>query len=296
MIKIDSVLVAIDENCLGEGNKLPVEVAKSLRLINDKETTELHLFTAAYQKYLHHDFSSLGFNQIQRRREYCDLLSKNLDELAGVLRSKGYQVTSDVAWAYPRYEAVIAKAKAVAADLVVQHTRSYGKVELHHLSNDSWQLVRYCPIPVMLVKNQPWQEEPVLIAAVDPMHSHNKPLNLDTKIMCSSGALAERLTGTLHVVHGYAEAARPFAPAGVIESEHRKAFDQLLSGYSVTPEHLHFLDEPPIIALQQEIDALKADMLVMGALSRSRLSEMLIGSTAEKVLDFLKTDVFIVKP
>ena len=34
----------------------------------------------------------------------------------------------------------------------------------------------------------------------------------------------------------------------------------------------------------------------MGAISRSRMSEELIGGTAEKVLDFLRTDVLIIKP
>ena len=33
----------------------------------------------------------------------------------------------------------------------------------------------------------------------------------------------------------------------------------------------------------------------MGAISRSRMSEALIGGTAEKVLDFLRTDVLIIK-
>ena len=34
----------------------------------------------------------------------------------------------------------------------------------------------------------------------------------------------------------------------------------------------------------------------MGAISLSRLSEALIGGKAEKVLDFLRTDVLIIKP
>jgi nucleotide-binding universal stress UspA family protein len=36
--------------------------------------------------------------------------------------------------------------------------------------------------------------------------------------------------------------------------------------------------------------------VVMGAISRSTLSEMLIGSTAEKVIDFMSTDILVIKP
>jgi nucleotide-binding universal stress UspA family protein len=50
------------------------------------------------------------------------------------------------------------------------------------------------------------------------------------------------------------------------------------------------------VALQHETYELGTDILVMRAIPRSRLSETLIGSTAEKALDLLRTDVFIIKP
>jgi len=298
MNKIQKILVVIDgENDYSvEGSELPIELEKALRLVTDKSSTELYLFSVAYQKHLQHESLSWDFDQSEKRKEYCDLLAKNLDHLATNLKSEGYQVSSESIWAYPRYEAIITKANEIAADLIVQHTRSYGKLEFHHLTNDSWQLVRHCPVPLLLVKNDPWHDKPALLAAVDPMHSHHKPLALDNRILEAALTLQERLSGKLHVVHGYAEAARPFAPAGVIEKEHRKVLDELLSSYAIQPEQLLFLDETPVSALQQETYKLETDILIMGAISRSRLSEMLIGSTAEKVLDFLGTDVLIIKP
>ncbi len=298
MNNIQRILVVIDSENDNEraGGELPIELQKAMRLISDKSSTELHLFSVAYQKHLHHDSLSWDFDQGEKRQEYCDLLAKNLQSLATKLKSEGYQVSSDSVWAYPRYEAIIAKAEEIAADLIVQHTRSYGKLEFHHLTNDSWQMVRHCPLPLLLVKNDPWNDKPALLAAVDPMHSHHKPLALDNRILDAAVTLQARLSGKLHVVHGYAEAARPFAPAGVIEAEHRKVLDELLSAYAIEPEQLLFLDETPVSALQQETYKLKTDILIMGAISRSRLSEMLVGSTAEKVLDFLGTDVLIIKP
>lgn len=298
MNKIRDLLVVLDgeHDYSSEGSKLPIEVQKALRLVVEKADTEIHLFCVAYQKHLHHDSLSWDFDQAERRKDYCESLRKNVAHLATRLQEDGYRVTSDVVWAYPKYEAIIAKASEVEAGLIIQHTRSYGKLELHHLTNDSWQLVRHCPLPLLLVKNDPWDDKPALMAAVDPMHSHHKPLALDKRILDIAQAMQERLSGELHVIHGYAEAARPFAPAGVIEAEHRKALDELLADYAVSAERLHFMDETAISALQQETYNSKIDILVMGAISRSRLSEALIGSTAEKVLDFLGTDVLIVKP
>lgn len=289
------ILIVVDaENDNSDG--LPTEVQKAIQMVTDKKATELVLYCVAYQKYLHHDFLSLDFNQVQRRQEYCDQIAKNLDVLTAKLRADGYNASSDVDWAYPRYESIVTKANGVSADLVIQHCRSYGAIELNHLSNDSWQLVRHCPVPLLLVKKQVWSESPVVLAAVDPVHSHNKPVALDNRIMQAAQRLRDSVGGTLHVLHAYAEAARPFAPAGLIQTEHRKALDELLSAYPVTDEQLHFIDETPIVALEKTAAALSADVVVMGAISRSRLSEMLIGSTAEMVLDFMDTDILVIKP
>lgn len=298
MKKIQKILVVLDDdnNFSSEGGGVPIELEKALRLVGDKSSTALHLLSVAYQKHLHHDSLSWDFDQGEKRKEYCDQLQGGVNQLTEKLQSDGYSVSSKVVWAYPRYEAIIAEADEIDADLIVQHTRSYGKLEFHHLTNDSWQMVRHCPRPLLLVKNDPWHDDLTLLAAVDPMHSHHKPLALDNRILDAAQTLQERTAGELHVVHGYAEAARPFAPAGVIEEEHRKVLDELLASYEISPERLHFLDETAIAVLQEQTYKLKTDILVMGAISRSRLSEMLIGSTAEKVLDFLGTDVLIVKP
>jgi len=298
MNRIQKILVVIDgENgTSNESGEFPIELQKALRLVTEKPSAELYLFCVAYQKHLHHDSLSWDFDQEEKRKNYCDLLVKNLARLASKLEFDGYQVANELVWAYPRFEAIITKAKEISADIIVQHTRSYGKLEFHHLTNDSWQMVRHCPFPLLLVKNEPWHDQPALLAAVDPMHSHHKPLALDNRILEAALTLQGRLSGELHVIHGYAEAARPFAPAGVIEKEHREGLEELLAGYAIEPEQLHFLDETAVSALQQQTYKLKTDILVMGAISRSRLSEMLIGSTAEKVLDFLETDVLIIKP
>ena len=48
--------------------------------------------------------------------------------------------------------------------------------------------------------------------------------------------------------------------------------------------------------LQVVARSLSADVMVMGAVSRSRLQELFVGGTAELVLDRLACDVLVVKP
>ena len=66
--------------------------------------------------------------------------------------------------------------------------------------------------------------------------------------------------------------------------------------YPIQPDQLLFPDETAFAALQQKTYELETDTLVMSVNFRLRLSEALIGSMTEKVLDFLRTDFMINKP
>ncbi|MDZ7686305.1 MAG: universal stress protein [Gammaproteobacteria bacterium] len=55
-------------------------------------------------------------------------------------------------------------------------------------------------------------------------------------------------------------------------------------------------EEAAEFAISETQKEVGADIVVMGAISRSLLSDVFIGNTTEKVLDFLECDVLIVKP
>ena len=134
------------------------------------------------------------------------------------------------------------------------------------------------------------------MAAVDPMHTDHKPLRLDNLILDAAATISSQLGGEFHIVHAYAEAARPFAAPGQIKEAHSEAFTELLSDYNFEEKYIHLVDETPIDALQHYVESLHTDVIVMGAISRSRLSEVLIGSTAERVIDYIKNDILILTP
>jgi universal stress protein E len=295
MKRIQILLVVLEGLDASGSDRMPIELEKALRLAQDKKSTQLVLLSVAYQKHLDHNFLSIDFDTKERQKEYCEGLLQKTNSLANKLKKDGYQVSASVEWGYPGYEVITAKAKEISADLIVKHCRAYGKIEFHHLSNDSWQLVRHCSIPLLLVKNEPWPEHPKVLAAIDPMHNHDKSAALDHLVMAGGKTLCDLLEGELHVVHAYAEAARPFAPAGIIKSEHSEALTEFLSTYNVPSKAVHFIDATPIMALEKEIDELTPAVVAMGSMSRSRISEMLIGSTAEQVMDFINTDILVLK-
>jgi universal stress protein E len=296
MQSYNRILVVLDSYEEQAGDELPVEVSKALRFVGDRQAAEIFLLTCGYEKFLHDSYYSFGDELKVLREEHCNRLEEKLSGVAGQLRAQGYQVHTELVWGYPRYEQIVRKSIDYSADLVIQHTRSYSKLARTFLSNDSWQLVRFCPKPLLLVKDRSWKSEPVILAGVDPVHSHHKPLKLDYKIMDTATGLAAQLGGAVHILHAYLEVGRPFALPDKILQAHSQAFEELLTDYDLPSENCHLVDESPVFALQRYENELGSDVIVMGALSRSRLADALIGNTAEKVLDYLESDVLIVKP
>ena len=298
MKSIERIMVVIDanEDVSDAPDGLPVELRKALRFVKDKRATEIKLISVGYEKYLGSSFQTIGVDYPALRKEYCDRLSASMQVFVDKLSAQGYSISSAVHWAHPRYETIVKEAQEFNADLLVQHCRAYAKIEHHHLTNDSWQLVRRCPLPLLLVKDDEWGEPVVMMAAVDPMHSHKKPKDLDNQLIEAASAASEQLAGSFHIVHAYAESARPFVAAGTLKAEHATAFNDLVAEYNLDAANLHLIDETPIFALQHYSESLKSDIIVMGAVSRSRITEALIGSTAEQILDYVKTDLLILKP
>ncbi|MBT8147537.1 MAG: universal stress protein [Gammaproteobacteria bacterium] len=296
MQSYNKILVVLDSYEEQAVDALPVEVTKALQFVNDKQQTELFLLTCGYEKFLHDSYYSFGDELKVLREEHCNRLEEKLALVAGKLREQGYQVHAELVWGYPRYEQIVEKSIDYSADLVIQHTRSYSKMARTFLSNDSWQLVRFCPKPLLLVKDRSWKSAPRLLAGVDPVHSHHKPLKLDYKIIKTAMGVAAQLGGDVHVLHAYAEVGRPFALPDKILQAHSQAFEELLADFELPADNCHLVDEAPVFALQRYEGKLESDIIVMGALSRSRLADALIGNTAEKVLDYLESDVLIVKP
>jgi universal stress protein E len=151
----------------------------------------------------------------------------------------------------------------------------------------------------------------VILACVDPVHEHDQPAALDVRILDEARQFAERMDGDLHALHCYDVApaiaaagasAAPATPAvaeqlaAEIRDSHAEHFNRLTASHGMAPDHAHLVAGPATAQLPGMARQLKADLLVMGAVCRSRFQRAIVGSTAERVLDRLPCDVLVVKP
>jgi len=238
-------------------------------------------------------------------------LKSILEKLARPLREQGLDVATEVECADPLHVGLIDRARRTTADLIVKDTHHHSLAQRTFITNTDWQLIRACPVLLLLTKPNRWASVPRIFAAVDPGHANDKPAQLDNRIMDCASLVAKRLGGELHLLHVYlpaeiiAAAAAGAPPAAIMvsaeqlareEEKQRERLRDLLAEYRVADEHVHLKVGGPAQALPHMAGALHADIMTMGAISRSGLKRVFIGSTAEDVLEHLPCDALIVKP
>lgn len=231
-----------------------------------------------------------------------------LETLAARLRRHRIEVSVSAEWDYPPSEAVVRAAMSCKADLVVAERHAGRHVAGWMLSYTDWELLRLAPCPVLIVKSAKPYHRPAVMAAVDPLHQHAKPVRLDAEILKSAAALKESLRGTLHVVNVYppqvlvttgwatGPVVLPGAGAQGAGKLARRALSAELERLPLPAHKVAVIEGVPREAIPAAAKSLKAGIVVMGAVSRSGLKRLLIGNTAEAVLDTLPCDVLIIKP
>lgn len=257
---------------------------------------ELVLFSCEQGQHLIEGYYFDGQDIEKLRKAAIDTRIEELEEIAQPLRDNGLTVSTAADWAYPNYEGVLAQIDKQGVDLVIHHIERRDSLTRLMLTFDDWQLIRLCPVPLLLVKNTPWKKQPAIMAAVDPKHARHKPSGLDHKILTVCEHLGELLAADIFAVHAY----HPVAFSGVFPPDakklHQEAFDGLMAEFNVPEERQMLIEGLAPFALKEAETSIDADIVAMGAISRSLASDVFIGSTTQEVVDFLSCDILVLKP
>ena len=273
------------------------------------EPAHIELFISDYTPQLAHTRS--GWTVDEARASVIDRHRRRLEQLAEPLRAEKLAVEVDARWDYPLHDSIVRKAQDAGADLVIKDTHYHSVLKRSIFSNTDWSLIRNCGTTLWLVKPRPPGQRPCFVAAVDPLHQRDKPAELDHRILTTARALSDSLHGEVHAFHAFDVAAAiavstdamsmPIALplnelADAVRAEHSDAVAQLCKQHDVPPERAHVHQGGTRQLLLTLTEQLRADAVVMGAVSRSGLKGLFLGNTAEDVLDRLHCDLIIVKP
>ena len=182
----------------------------------------------------------------------------------------------------------------------------------HMFGSLAKQLVRKCPTAVLLVKTSGKGKLQSIMAAIDPDPNFEEQEALNKSVLQLANALSSTIKGSLSVAAAWTIFAESYlrgprmqisdAEFTELESdEKKKHHDMLLSlgksiGIELKEEELFLTKGLPNLAVPYAAKKAKTDILVMGSIGRVGVPGLLIGNTAEKIIDSMKCSVLTLKP
>jgi universal stress protein E len=302
MPAIRRILVAVKEL---SGKPLPA-VLKGAQLAR-AYGAPLELFHGLTTSLYSDSVIARGQGMVSLEQDLRQKALRRLEAIADRLRAHSIKVTVSAEWDYPAHEAIIRRAHAIKADLIVASLHA-GRHRLPWLLRlTDWELVRSSPVPVLLVKNPHPYRRPAILAAIDPTHAHEKPLQLDKEILQVGKTLSAALRGSLHAVHAYDRLPVGLCPEGITpealetmqddaERSAQVRFGRALRSARIARSRQYLSARQPIDAITEAAHKSGSAIVVMGAISRSGYKRLLIGNTAERILDDLTCDILVIKP
>jgi universal stress protein E len=240
---------------------------------------------------------------LRRRREW-------LGSLAAPLAARGLEVEIEAAWDAPSHVGILTEVGLAGPDLVIKDSPWQEPIMRRLFSHADWRLMQACPVPVLLTRQTAWASPPRVAAAVDPGHPGDPAGVLDHAILAMAARLATWIGAEPRVVHAYLPMDRTMLPAAAggmpvsppdgsvgddMRHAARAAVEELLAGHHYPAGAAHYVEGAAVDVLPAWCAGERVDVLVVGVVSRSRLAEAVLGSTAERLLDRVPGDLLVVR-
>ncbi len=193
-------------------------------------------------------------------------------------------------------------------DLVIKAPEgSDGRGNMLFGSSDQ-KLIRKCPCPVWMVKQSRKSTFRKILAAVDSGRNEKDAVDLAKRILSLSTSLAKAEKSELHILNAWQfkneNQLRGTAIGGVVMASLRRdlkaanqaQLDKLVQHYSYDKKIVQLIKGRPNVVIPDYVQKHDIDLIVMGTVARSGIAGLLIGNTAESVLQSVDCSVLMLKP
>ena len=241
-------------------------------------------------------------NNQSTKKGSADLQEFLISELKNEFSSLGLPVNIELCHEEDLAQSILDKVDRITPDLVLKSTHRHNLLRQTLITNTDWQLIRMCSVPLLLVKAQGWSKSGHVVAAVDPMHSSSEQGSLDDQLISVAEYITKILGHQLSVFHAYyypefgnQTSGQNSTQSRDMRMSHNHKMYELLSRHNVDPEFVKIANGDTKTEMLHYLEKVGANMLVVGALARSKLERIVVGSTAEKMLDDIPCDLLILK-
>ncbi|MBV1904832.1 MAG: universal stress protein [Pseudomonadales bacterium] len=295
MRKIKNILVAVAESA---DTRFVLEKVEALA---EASKASVHVVRVIYE-----GVADLKSRDIEGSVELKSFMLKAaetyLEELCQPFVNRIKKIETATVWNRRTWEGILHAADAVDADLIVKATGGNGRLASTIRTPDDWNLLRHATVPVMLVKEQAWVDNPIVLAALDIFDEAHEKLNIkvlqdasylssvlggELQVICSY-PLFEPWVGELGVIRSYEELRRS------IETEIIQLVDQICSKADVKFTLLHAEEGHSTHTIAQVAEITQAEILFLGTQAREGVRGVLLGNTSERILHAVSLDVVTV--
>ena len=174
---------------------------------------------------------------------------------------------------------------------------------LLHTSLD-WQLLRECPVPVLIVAEKKWHRARPILATLDLCSSLATKRRLNRRVLETAKELADVLGVDLEIIAAIEvpvlladlDLVDPQAYAQEARAAMQPRIAELARAFDIPEGDFHCKRGPVERVIASQAAKVGAQIVVLGTVGRSGVKARLLGNTAEKVLRHLKTDILAIKP
>jgi universal stress protein E len=228
-----------------------------------------------------------------------------LDALAGPLRARDLSVQCHTEWHAPLEQGVGLRVLKSGADFVVKDTHRHPLAPVRGgYGLTDWTLIRQIPVPLLLVRPDPWPEHPRITVGVDPLHPARRPESLDEEMIALGTELAHATHGAVDALHVLQDP--PHLPGEAVADTERAAahaaaraqVNQLLErcdrdGHAVAVHFVPGRIVPGVLGFATEH---RTHIVVMGSGAHSRWRGTGASGAAAEILESLPCDLLVVRP
>jgi nucleotide-binding universal stress UspA family protein len=193
-------------------------------------------------------------------------------------------------------------------DLVIMTSDGGRGLRHRFLGSTASHLVRKCPVPVLVMKPGRRMNFKNVAVAID-VEGGEAAADLNARLLRAAAELAQRNGAALHVVHawrllgesifrrhGGLTDARVSQMKDEERARRRGLVERLVAPVEADPMHLHVIEGDAPVVIPKFVSRNRADLLVMGTVSRAGIAGVIIGNTAERILDAIDCSLLVLKP
>ncbi len=226
--------------------------------------------------------------------------------LKDLLEDYQYDIDYTVIWHNRPFEAILNQVKEHNFDVVLKSTHEHPTLQSVIFTPTDWHLIRKCWVPLLLVKDHEWPKDGHILAAINGGSEEQEHQSLNTKITEEALNLGNLIQADVHLVNSY-----PGTPVNIaieipefdaseyndaMKNHHWEVMQEHAGKFNIDDKFLHVEEGLPEEVIEKVTEEIDAELVILGTIGRTGFSALLIGNTAEHVIDRLNCDVLALKP